>query len=134
MHKFTLKYKCLHIQLNNLCPPHTHTHTPESKEMKNHLLECKENDQIFKISRVKNVNKRKNRLTPVRLESEKQDKKVLASWEGSRRKFPSNNRKKPCPTYITFCGRQGWIDTPPPSHTHSRKQRIENKHSRMQGK
>ena len=30
---------------------------------------------------VKNVNKSKNRLTLVKLENKKQDKKVLASWE-----------------------------------------------------
>ena len=46
---------------------HTHIHTLESKETKNSILECKETDQIFKISHVKNVNKRKNRLTPVKL-------------------------------------------------------------------
>ena len=38
---------------------------------------------MLKISDVKNVNKRKNRLTPVKLESKKQDKKLLASRVGS---------------------------------------------------
>ena len=76
-------------------PPHTHSQV--SKETKISTLECKENDQIFKIFHVKNVNKRENRLTPVKLESRKQDKKVLASREGSSRKFPLNNRKKPRP-------------------------------------
>ena len=56
-------------------PPHTHT--LESKVTKNSTLECKENDQKLRISHVKNVNKRKNPLTPVKLESKKQDKKVL---------------------------------------------------------
>ena len=40
-------------------------------------------NEMLRISDVKNVNKRKNRLTPVKLESKKQDKKVLASREGS---------------------------------------------------
>ena len=38
---------------------------------------------IFKISHVKNVNKSKNCLVPIKLESKKQDKKMLASREGS---------------------------------------------------
>ena len=75
---------------------------PQSTETKDSTLECKENDQIFKISHVKNVNKRKNRLTPLKLERKKQDKKVLASREGSGGKFPSNDRMKPRPTYI-YC-------------------------------
>ena len=37
---------------------------------------------MLRISDVKNVNKSKNRLTPAKLESKKQDKKVLASREG----------------------------------------------------
>ena len=34
---------------------------------------------MLRISNVKNVNKRKNLFTPVKLENKKQDKKVLAS-------------------------------------------------------
>ena len=54
-------------------PPHTHTDTPRTNETKNNTLECKENDQIFKISHVKNVNKNKNPLTPTKLDSKKQE-------------------------------------------------------------
>ena len=39
--------------------------------------------------------KRKNHLTLVKLESKKQDKKVLASQDGPGGKFPSNNKKMP---------------------------------------
>ena len=78
-------------------PPPTHTHCLESTETINSTLECKQMDQIFKIFHVKNVNKRKNRLTPVKLESKKQHKKVLASREGSNGKCPSTDRKKPRP-------------------------------------
>ena len=55
--------------------PPSHTHMLESKEKKNNILECKENDQMLKNPDMKNVNKRKNSLTPVKLESKKQDKK-----------------------------------------------------------
>ena len=87
----------------SLTPPHTHTptqphtHSLESKESKNNTLECKENYQKSKISNQKNVNKSKNRLTPTKLESKKQDKKVLASREGSGGQFPTNVKKKPRP-------------------------------------
>ena len=37
---------------------------------------------------LKNVNKGKNRLTPVKLERKKQDKKVLASQDGLGRLIP----------------------------------------------
>ena len=43
----------------------------ESKETKNSTLECKENDQLLRISDLKNINKRKNRLTPVKLRKQK---------------------------------------------------------------
>ena len=46
------------------------------------ILECNENNQILKISHHKNVNKRKNRLTPVKLESERLGKKIIALREG----------------------------------------------------
>ena len=55
---------------------------------------------MLRILDVKNINKRKNRLTPVKLGSKKQHKKFLASREGSGGKSPSNDRKKPRPTYI----------------------------------
>ena len=57
-------------------------HILESNTRKIGTLKCKENDQLLRISDVKDVNKRKNCLTPVKLESKKQDKKVLASREG----------------------------------------------------
>ena len=60
-------------------PPPSHTHTLENKETKYSTRECKKNDQMLRISDIKNVNKRKNRLTPVKLESKKRDKKILAS-------------------------------------------------------
>ena len=41
------------------------------------------NSSNLQISHEKNANKRKNPLTPVKLESKKQDKKVLAMQEGS---------------------------------------------------
>ena len=50
--------------------------TLESKETKASPLECIESDQKSKISHVKPVNKSKNPLTPVKLESRKQYKKV----------------------------------------------------------
>ena len=71
------------------------THSVERKEGKNSTLECKENGQMLKTPDVKNVNKRKNRLTPVKLESKNQHKKAFASPEGSGRKIPSNVKKKP---------------------------------------
>ena len=49
------------------------THTLKNKDTKTGILECKEKDQKSKISHVKNVNKRKNRLILVKLESKKQD-------------------------------------------------------------
>ena len=47
------------------------------KYTKTSFLECKENDQKLLFQHVKNVNKSKNRPTPVKLESKKQDKKVM---------------------------------------------------------
>ena len=73
------------------------THTHEIKGTKVGTLECKENDQMLRISDVKNVNKRKNRLAPVKLESKKQHKKVLPSQAGSGGNSPSNDEKKPRP-------------------------------------
>ena len=61
-------------------PPPTHK---KAKKSKNSTLECKENYKMLGILDVKNVNKRKNRLTPAKLESKKQDKKVCASLVGS---------------------------------------------------
>ena len=54
---------------------------------------------MLRILDVKNVNKRKHRLTPVKLESKKQDKKVVARLEGSGGKFQSNDTKKPLTKY-----------------------------------
>ena len=51
--------------------------------MKNITLEWKEIDQMLRISDHKNVNKRKNPLTPAKLETKKQDKKIKDLWEGS---------------------------------------------------
>ena len=61
----------------------TPTHSLERKETKNSTLECKENNEMLKNPEVKNVNKSKNRLTPAKLDSKKQDKKVLASRVGT---------------------------------------------------
>ena len=50
-----------------------HTHSLERKTRKTSTLESNRKDQKSKISHVKNVNKRNNRLTLVKLESKKQD-------------------------------------------------------------
>ena len=76
-------------------PPYTHT-LQKAKKRKNSTLECKENSQILNISDHKNVNKRKNRLTPLKLCSKKHHKKVMALREGTRR--PS--RKSHVPSMI----------------------------------
>ena len=80
---YLLTFWKLLFQDETTTSPPLHTYTLERKETKNSFLQCKENDQMLKNSDVKNVNKSKNRLTPVKLESKKQDKKVLASREGS---------------------------------------------------
>ena len=54
-------------------------HTVENKETKTSTLECKKQVQKSKNPYHKNANKIQNRLTPLKLESEKQDKKVLVS-------------------------------------------------------
>ena len=66
----------------------TTTHTLESKEMKNSTLESKKLVQKSINPYHKNVNKSKNRLALAKLESKKQDKKVLALWEGSGGRVP----------------------------------------------
>ena len=58
--------------------PPPYTHTLESKETKKSTLECKENSQMLKIQDHKNVNKSKNRLTPLKLYSKKHKKKIMA--------------------------------------------------------
>ena len=68
----------------------------KDKENKHSRMEKKSSKD--EICLVKNVNKSKNRLTPLKLESKKQFKKVVAEQEGSGRKFPSNYRRKPRPT------------------------------------
>ena len=64
-------------------------------------LECKENNQILKISHHKNVNKRKNRLTPVKLESERLGKKIIALREGLGRGV-SIERYEEATTYLSI--------------------------------
>ena len=59
---------------SDLAPPTT-AHTLESNETKTGTLECREKVEMLKISHLKNVNIRKNRCTPVKLDSNKQDKK-----------------------------------------------------------
>ena len=63
-------------------------YTLESKETKTATLECKEKDQKLRISGAKNVNKRKNRLTPVKLGSKIQDKKSNGWVGGFGREAP----------------------------------------------
>ena len=75
-------------------PPPTHQ---KAKTHENKHSTMQETGSIVRISGVKNVNKRKNRLTPAKLESKKQDKKLLASREGLVGKPPSSVRKKPRP-------------------------------------
>ena len=79
-------------------PPPTHTYTIESKDTKTCTLECKENGQIWKIPHHKNVNKSKNHCSPVKLENKKKnDKKVLASRDGSGGAIQSTAQEKPRP-------------------------------------
>ena len=68
-------------------PPHTHTHY-KAKKRKNSTLEFKENGQKIRLLDVKNVNNSKNRLTPAKLESKKQDKKNYGLAGGFRRGDP----------------------------------------------
>ena len=71
----------------------------EHKQSKNHCspvkLESKKHDK--KVLASKNVSK--NPLTPAKLESKKQDKKERVSREGSGGAIPSSVKKKPRPTY-----------------------------------
>ena len=71
--------------------PHTHIHT-RMKEMKTGTLECKKQVQKSKISHHKNVNKRKICLAPVKLESKKHDKKIIALQVGLGRGVSSMHR------------------------------------------
>ena len=71
-----IKYIC--FQNRPTTPPHTHT---SMKEKKKRHFNARNKFKTEKIPHHKNINKRKNRLTPVKLESKKQDKKVLASRE-----------------------------------------------------
>ena len=50
----------------DLLPPFP-PHTAKQKDTKTNTLECKGNGQMLRISHHKNVNKRKNRLTPFKL-------------------------------------------------------------------
>ena len=54
-------------QACNPPPTHLQTDTIKQRKGKNNTLECIEIDQILRISDHKNVNKRKNRLTPLKL-------------------------------------------------------------------
>ena len=49
---------------------------------------------MLRISDMKNVDKSKNCLTPAKLESKKQDKKVLASREGLGGKLPHRTLRR----------------------------------------
>ena len=65
--------------------------------------------QALLILNNKNVNKRKNLVTPLKLKGKKHDKKIMALREGSGGEIPSSVRKKPRPIYLTpplrtFCG------------------------------
>ena len=73
------------VYINHYPPP---LHTLERKCTKTGTVECIESDQKSKISPVKNWNKRKNRLTPVKLQCKKQDEKMIAQWEGFGREVP----------------------------------------------
>ena len=93
---------------------------------------------MLRISDHKNVNKRKNRLTPLKLESKKHDKKVLASKNVSKNPLtPAKLKsKKQDKKIIGLREGSGWgvsserpgtatsVDLPPPTHRHSTKQRI----------
>ena len=62
---------------------------------------------MLRIPKVKNVDKRKNRLTPVKLESKKQDKKVLASRVGPGWDVP-NERQEEATSHLLFCFRKSY--------------------------
>ena len=47
--------------------PPTHTHTRKQRKVKKNTLECKKNGYILNIPDHKNVNRSKNRLTPLKL-------------------------------------------------------------------
>ena len=68
-------------QACNPPPTHLQTDTIKQRKGKNNTLECIEIDQILRISDHKNVNKSKNYCSQVKLESKKQDKKIMASGE-----------------------------------------------------
>ena len=75
-----------------LSPPPTHT--LESEEMKNNTLECNKNDEMPENPDVKNVNKKKNHLTPVKLQSKKHDKKTLVPQVGSDQDASNEHRER----------------------------------------
>ena len=80
-------------------PTHTHTLTLQTKEKEKITLDCKEINQMLKISVHKNVNKSKNHCSPVKLESKKQDKKIMDSREGTGGAIPSIFQEEPRPIY-----------------------------------
>ena len=68
-------YNNVNLLFITIGPPPSPPNTLERKIRKTSTLECKEKVQKLRILHIKNVNKRKNRLTPVKLESKEQDKK-----------------------------------------------------------
>ena len=79
------------------------------------MLECKKQIQLSKISDHKNVNKRKNRLTPAKLESKKQDKKNNRPGEGSGWEAAIVRQEEATSHLVSL--------TSPHTHPHYRKQR-----------
>ena len=59
-------------------------------------------NQMLKNPDVKNANKSKNRLTPVKLESKKQEKNYWPRRRDRAGKAPTSDAEKPRPTYLTL--------------------------------
>ena len=70
--------------------------------MKNSTLECNENVQMLKNPVVKNVNKSKNRLTPVKLESKKLDKKYWPLGWDRAGTSPTSVKEQPRPILVEW--------------------------------
>ena len=63
--------------------------------IKKSTLECKENGQKWQISHHKNVNKSKNRLTPLKLYSKNRDKNIMDLRDGSGGAIQSDVQEEP---------------------------------------
>ena len=76
--------------INN--PSHTHTRKQRFENTHSRIQGKSSKVENFAYQECKH---KENHLTPVKFESKKQAKKMIARQEGLDGKFPSNNRKKP---------------------------------------